>query len=193
MTLPDAPAAPTDVPSQEERFANHLYGLSQQAPTDGTTRARLARLRGSLGRREVDLLAFRDIGEALPSGISEHARETYLLVAALYALHASKSDKPWYGGFTSKTNTFGASCGRLRGGAGSMDLRFAALLDARREDLPHRLRQAVSLLAASKNGVGVRYELLLRDLLAWNTPGRPVQRAWAAAYWTPASRPAPSL
>lgn len=181
-----------DTGTQEERFAKRLYRLSKRAPSDGEARARLARLRRAIGRRGTDPLAFRDIGGDLPRGLSDKERDTYLLVATLYALHAAKSDQPWYGGYVGTESSFGTSCGRLKGGSGSMDLRFAALLDARREDLPYRLRQAVALLAASKNDVGIRYEILLRDLLAWDNPGRKVQREWAADYWTPNARSATS-
>lgn len=182
---PDLDTPPQTEADPAQRFTSFLHGLSKRAPSDGTARAHLARLRRTLERRGVDLLAYREVGDHLPAGLSRDKQETYLLVAALYAIHAAKSGTPWSGDFVSKASNFGASCGRLRGGSGSMDLRFAALLDARREDLPYRLRQAVALLAASKNDVGVRYDLLLRDLLRWDAPGRPVQRAWAEAYWTP--------
>ena len=191
MTEP-APAEVSATP--EERFAKRLHAFVEAAPTDGSARASLARLRRALGRRGVEASAFREIGDAIPARRADQSedgyramQDAYLLAAALFATHAAKSDKPWYGGYVGTASNFGASCGRLKGGSGSMDLRFAALLDARSEDLPYRLRQVVSLLAANRDAVGVRYDLLLRDLLRWNAPGRPVQREWAAAYWTPRS------
>lgn len=178
-----SPPAESDEKTSVERFTDALHGLAIRATKgEGTARARLARLRRTVGRRGVDPLAFREVGEYL-GDVADDERETYLLVAALFALHAAKSDAPWR---ISKTASLGASCGRLKGGSGSMDQRFAALLDARREDLPYRLRQAVALLAAQD--VGVRYDQLLEDLLKWDDPGREVQRRWAADYWTPRAR-----
>ncbi|MEM8558827.1 MAG: type I-E CRISPR-associated protein Cse2/CasB [Bacteroidota bacterium] len=170
--------------AQEAAFADRLYGLSKRAKKDGSARATLARLRRTISRRGVDPMAYREVGAMLPRDLSERERETYLLVAALYAIHAAKSEAPWYGGYVGTEDGFGVSCGKLRGNSGSMDLRFSALLDARREDLPYRLRQAISLLAASGNDIGVRYDRLLDDLLSWDAPRRPVQRRWAADYWT---------
>jgi CRISPR system Cascade subunit CasB len=175
--------SPPDSQTQEPpegQFARALQGLSIRATKgEGTARARLARLRRALGRRGVEPIAFREVGEYL-GGVKAEERDTYLLVAALFALHAAKSDRPWY---VREGSSLGLSCKQARKGAISMDLRFAALLDARHEDLPYRLRQVVALLAAQ--GVGVRYDVLLRDLLDWDEPRRPVQSRWAADYWTP--------
>ena len=184
-------SAPTPAPAEArasadpaEAFFKHLQSMSFAARDgDGDARARLARLRRCLDRRSATPEAFREIGPALPPNLSSDALETYLLVATLYALHAARSDEPWYGGYVGKESGFGASCHAARDGSGSMDARFSALLDARREDLPYRLRQAVALCASKE--VGVRYDRLLRDLLAWNDPHRLVQRAWAQAYWAP--------
>ncbi len=179
-----APEASTDDTSAEAHFASTLYGSALRANKgEGSERARLARLRTAVGRRGVDPLAYREVGDALRD-VPVGERDTYLLVASLFALHAGKSDRPW---LIAKDATLGASCRQARrGGSVSMDLRFAALLDARRADLPFRLRQTVALLAAQD--VGVRYDRLLRDLLAWDEPGRDVQRRWAADYWAPAPR-----
>ena len=188
-------------------FFGRLMGLSKRATKgEGDARARLARLRRCLDRRGVSAEAFREIGDLLPSAeaLAEMARsagvpEPYaadralqaaLLVGALYAVHAAKADEPWYGSYVKAGGTFGASCRAAGDGSGSMEQRFSALLDARREDLPYRLRQAVALCAAK--GAGVRYDVLLRDLLRWDAPGRPVQRAWAQAFWAPRTVASPS-
>ena len=182
-------------PDASAAFARHLYGLSAQAKEGtGDARGSLARLRRSLGRRGVDPAASAEVGGALPPlpqdpDEAERALDAHLWVAALYAVHAQKMDTPWFGGYVAKGASFGASCERLRRSSASVDRRFAALLDARWPDLPYRLRQAVTLLAASE--VGVDYGRLLRDLLSWDAPGRPVQRQWSLDYWAPRS-PSPS-
>lgn len=186
MTAETSP--PADLQASAARdgtFASFLYGLAQAAASgEGTARARLARLRRAIRRRGVEPIAYREVGESMPPGLSETEREAYLLVAALFALHAAKSEAPWK---IKTDSSLGASCGQARrNGSVSMDLRFAALLDARSEDLPYRLRQVVALLAAQD--VGVRYDVLLRDILRWEAPSREVQRRWAADYWAPSSR-----
>lgn len=205
-TPPPEPAPdPAVLPSAETRdpadaYFGRLQSLSRQALSgQGDARARLARLRRCLGRRGVAPEAFRELGDALPNqsalaalaqeaGVSpDRALDDALLVGALYAVHAAKSDEPWYGGYVTAASTFGTSCRAAKDGSGSMDQRVSALLDARRSDLPYRLRQAVALCAAK--GAGVRYDGLLRDLLRWDAPGRPVQRAWAQAYWAPFTLP----
>lgn len=184
---PDAtppPESPPEVKTAEARYASQLYGLSRAATAgEGAARARLARLRRAVNRRGVDPLAYREVGDYL-GDVPAEKRDTYLLIASLYALHAAKSEQPWRIG---KGASLGASCRQARqSGSASMDLRFAALLDARREDLPYRLRQVVALLAA--HDVGLRYDRLLEDLLVWDDPRREVQRRWAADYWTPVPR-----
>ncbi len=176
---PTAPS-PAGALSAPARFSQALYGLSlRSARGDGDARAQLARLRRTLGRRGVEPAAFREVGVFLRD-VPPDERDAYLLVAALYALHAGRSDAPWKAAVGS---SFGASCGVARGRSVSMDLRFSALLDAHPDSLPYRLRQAVALLAAAD--VGVRYDVLVEDLLDWDNPRRTVQRRWAEAYWTP--------
>lgn len=187
----DTPAPTETVPQAppETVFFGRLMRLSQSAAAGkGDARARLARLRRALGRRGVAPEAYREIGSALPHDLAPDQHQTYLLVAALFALHAAKSDEPWYGGYVGTDSDFGASCRATGDGSGSMDQRFSALLEARPADLPYRLRQAVSLCAAK--GAGVRYDLLLRDLIAWNDPLRSVQRRWAQSYWAPRTKSA---
>ena len=188
---PDA-APPTEAaePDAPAHFVRGLYAIDQAAQKGSTgARASLARLRRAAGRGGVDYAALAEIGHLLPSDapLSDDALDAYLLVAALYALQASGSGETR--GARDKTS-FGGSARWLRRelsvGQGSLDLRFGALLDARRQDLPYRLRQIVTLM--STRPVGVRYDQLLRDLLVWDDPDRSVQRRWARDYWT-GSRP----
>ena len=184
MTTETPEAPPTD----SERFVKGLYAIDRAAQAGSSgARASLARLRRAVGRGGVEFRALAEVGHLLPSGpLADREVETYLLVAALYALQASGSGE--MRGARAGT-TFGGSARWLRRELGvgqeSLDRRFGALLDARREDLPYRLRQVVAL--ASTRAVGVRYDRLLDDLLAWDAAGRRVQRQWARDYWAGAS------
>ena len=188
----------TDPTSREacERFAGGLYAIDQAAQGGSTgARASLARLRRALGRRGVEPTALAEVGDFLPwmpDGLPEEEvdkiLDIYLLVAALYALQASGS-----GGTAGaqRGSSFGTAANWLqrvlsdgkrdRRNPG-LDLRFSALLDARRDDLPYRLRQVVTQMAA--HPVGLRTDQLLYDLLRWGHPDRAVQRRWARDYWT---------
>ena len=76
--------------------------------------------------------------------------------------------------------------------------RFVDLVETDLSDLPQKLRQAVSLLA--RDGVGLDWEQLVRDLKHWDHADRPVQKRWAQGFWgrparaaaTEAVTPAPS-
>jgi CRISPR system Cascade subunit CasB len=67
----------------------------------------------------------------------------------------------------------------------SVERRFIDLLDADPTDLPYKLRQAVSLLAA--NGVGLDWQLLFSHLRHWGHPDRWVQKRWARGFWSRAA------
>jgi CRISPR system Cascade subunit CasB len=114
------------------------------------------------------------------SGAGPEHEEPAALVASLFAL--------WHQGgrshFQHTPNSLGGSYGRLRAitGSESVEKRFAALIDSHPDDLPSRLRHAVTLLR-SKN-IPINWEQLLRDLLAWRAERRPVQRRWARDFWT---------
>ncbi len=189
--LPPEAAPPDERLEPHVAFANGLYRMVSDANEGvGDARGRLARLRRSLGRRGVEPSAIAEVGHLLPRfpddpDGADRVLDAHLWVAALFAVHAAKMETPWFGSYVGRESSFGTSCHRLRPSSASADQRFAALVDARWEDLPYQLRQVVGLLAASD--VGVRYEHLLRDLLRWDAPRRPVQRAWSLDYWAPFS------
>ena len=193
MSPPDTTADPTDSDACA-RFAAGLYRIEQRALKDGDSGARalLARLRRALSRRGVEPTALAEVGDLLPwtggEPLADDVLDTYLLVAALYAVRASGSGESRG---ASEGASFGTAANWLQKELNQgkrdrrhpgLDLRFGALLDARREDLPYRLRQIVSMMAA--HPVGLRTDQLLYDLLRWDAPGRAVQRRWARDYWT---------
>lgn len=69
----------------------------------------------------------------------------------------------------------------------SIEQRFITLLDADEEQLPYRLRQMMQLLK-SEDGIQIYWSELLRDLLAWNYEGKPVQQKWARAFYRTVSK-----
>jgi CRISPR type I-E-associated protein CasB/Cse2 len=64
----------------------------------------------------------------------------------------------------------------------SIERRLADLLDTDRSELDVKLRHVVSLLA--QQGVGVGWAQLCRDVLAWESPDRRIQKKWARDFWS---------
>ncbi len=102
-------------------------------------------------------------------GVNE---EMYFLVATLYPLAES-------GG----VGNLGASLRRARDPKNfkGLDRRVEILLDADATQLRFRLRQAIKFLKSQR--VRVNWELLLTDLLKWNSPYRNTQKEWARKYF----------
>jgi len=152
--------------SGERRFISFLEGLERRQD-----RGALATLRRSVGKETPDAGTLRLIAPFLPPGEGRQWRHRcYELVAELFALH------PALGGAGNLGDTF-----KRLGDHESAQKRFVALLDSDADDLPHRLRQAVSL-ARSKE-VPLNWLRLLKDLLHWDSEDRYVQYRWARAYW----------
>jgi CRISPR type I-E-associated protein CasB/Cse2 len=62
------------------------------------------------------------------------------------------------------------------------DKRFIDLLDTDTEELPYKLRQAMTLIARDR--VPLDWVLLIRHLAHWSNPDRWVQIQWARGYWS---------
>jgi len=65
---------------------------------------------------------------------------------------------------------------QIKSGSASTERRFISIsvLDADREQLPHRLRQMIALLGEQS----IDFDALLRDLLNWND-----ERVWARDFY----------
>ena len=101
-------------------------------------------------------------------------RQMHYLVAGLWAAH-------WREGRTGATTPLAKACAlhQIASGSASTERRFIHLLDADREQLPHRLRQMVALL----NAQPLDFQPLLNDLLYWNKAEKSTQNAWARAFY----------
>ncbi len=149
-------------------FTAKLLQLADPANPD---RATLAELRRCLGR-DLGRALYR-VGWLFNRIQGEGAVNDALLVAGLFASHQG--------------NTPGMSLGaafrelRERTGSDSVEKRFVALLDSNKQDLPTRLRQAVSLLKAKE--ITLDWEQLLSNLRQWESESRWIQRLWARDFW----------
>lgn len=93
---------------------------------------------------------------------------------------------------TSRANTSAWNMGeaayrlRIATDSGSIETRFIALLDADPDQLPHRLRQMVTLMSA--HDIAPDWAALRRDLERWTHPDRFVQQRWARAFYAADAR-----
>ncbi|MGC8877001.1 type I-E CRISPR-associated protein Cse2/CasB [Thermus sp.] len=96
-------------------------------------------------------------------------REAHYLAAALYALKDGEHRKE---------RTLARALREKAQDSGSVEKRFLALLEADRDQIAFRLRQAVALVEG-----GLDFARLLDDLLRWFSPERPVQARWAREFY----------
>lgn len=101
-------------------------------------------------------------------------REMLYLVASLWAAH-------WREGRNGTPLPIGKACAvyQLASGSTSTERRFISLLDADRDQLPHRLRQMIALL---KEQV-IDFDALLKGLLYWNDDQKRTQNSWARDFY----------
>lgn len=137
-------------------------------------RGALAALRHGLGRPPgAAAEMFRYVEPWLPEKRSADQEAAYYLIATLFALHPKSIAEGNLGQHMAFI--------RKEGGDDALERRFTALLAAHPDDLPNYLRQAVSMLKSKE--APINWDQLLRDVQAWNSPERWVQKAWARAFW----------
>ncbi|MEI6319964.1 MAG: type I-E CRISPR-associated protein Cse2/CasB [Pseudomonadota bacterium] len=149
-------------------FVRHLLALAER------DRGSMAVLRRSMSFDPGTYPAAFPLVEGFVSyAVSSESRRSLYLLAGLFAGHRRHEPR----------NTLATAFAQLRQrrGAASLEKRFVALLDADDEQLPFRLRQAVSLLAV--DGIGFDYERLAGDLPWWGAEDRRVQQKWARDFY----------
>jgi CRISPR system Cascade subunit CasB len=101
-------------------------------------------------------------------------REMHYLVAGLWAMH-------WKSGLSGPMAVIGRACAdhMAASGSASTEKRFIALLDADRDQLPHRLRQIISLLKEYR----LDFAGLLSGLQYWNDDQKSTQNRWARDFY----------
>jgi hypothetical protein len=155
----------------EEELVNELIKL---AHPDSPNRAVLAHL-----RRGIDLpLDYVLIGRVgwLFCRVPNFALTDAVLTAGLFAW--VKGDCPQRQGVN-----FGAAFGAdlTLEEKQQREKRFIDLLDTDADELPYKLRQAITLIARER--IGLDWVLLIQHLGHWSHPDRWVQRAWARGFW----------
>ncbi|MDP8243567.1 MAG: type I-E CRISPR-associated protein Cse2/CasB [Candidatus Hinthialibacter antarcticus] len=151
-------------------FIDYLLSLKQQQ-----NRGALAHLRRGLGKPPGTVAdVYPYVGRFLGDKTTLRERDEIYLVASLFALH---DEHQTIGNLGASFHSIWMDAEK----SSSLEKRFVNLLNANREELPGRLRHAVSLLKSK--GVGVDYAQLLDDLRWWDSDRRTVQEQWARSFW----------
>lgn len=153
-------------------MSGFIAWLEKLNESDGKARAVLRRSLAFDPGQHIP--AFPYVEPFLKGEESGWRRDMHYLVAALWAAH-------WREGRTGAALPLARACAahQLKSGSASTERRFISLLDADREQLPHRLRQMVVLLGEQP----VDFEALLNDLLGWNRDDKRTQNAWARDFY----------
>ena len=118
--------------------------------------------------------AFPYVEPFVGTGDNARRRETLYLVAGLWAAH-------WRENGRGQPMPLGKACAmhQIASGSTSTERRFIALLDADRDQLPHRLRQIIALLKEQS----IDFDALLAGLLYWEDDQKRTQNAWARDFY----------
>lgn len=100
-------------------------------------------------------------------------RKAAYLVAGLYALSRVTPGK---GNFGEAVRAYSKTTDSK-----SVEQRFIAVLEADPDELPHRLRQMITLIRSAS--VAPEWDGFYRDLLQWNHPNKYIQQRWARAFY----------
>lgn len=146
--------------------------LEQLTETDGKAKAVLRRSLAFDPGQHIP--AFPYVESFLKGEAEGWRRQMHYLAAGLWAVH-------WREGRAGMPLPLAKACAihQLNSGSASTEHRFINLLDADREQLPHRLRQMIALLGEQP----IDFSALLRDLLDWNRDDKRIQNAWARDFY----------
>jgi CRISPR system Cascade subunit CasB len=155
----------------DQNLVEHLTELNR---ADNPDRATLAHLRRGLQAPPDYTLA--RVGW-LFRRVPERDLEDAILAAGLFA---------WVKGACAHTEdnvSFGAAFGAelTADEKQQREKRFIDLLDTDKDELPYKLRQAITLI--SREGTELNWALLITHLRHWAHEDRWVQKQWARDYW----------
>ena len=154
--------------------ARLISALSSAAERDSSV---IATLRRSLAFDPGAFAPAFPYLEPIVGNQPEFRRKPAYLVAGLWALCQRRVTD------TSNSVSLASALRRVSSqrSSKSIEKRFVALLDSDEDELPSRLRQSISIIAA--DSIPINWAGLLDDLLRWSHPDRFIQKRWARDYW----------
>lgn len=154
---------------------NLVAKLAPLADPKNPQRDVLAHLRRGLAAPDYALIRTGWLFANLGKKLTDYELSAALLVAGLFA---------WVKGNCPHSPDKDLNFGRAFGGTADYvekrRKRFIDLLDADSDDLPFKLRQAITLI----NGAPLNWALLLKHVQKWDHPDRWVQKTWAQGFWS---------
>jgi CRISPR system Cascade subunit CasB len=160
-----------------------IQRLTELAKPENPNRAVLAHLRRGLAhhRRGVDATLDYTLGRVgwlfrrVPESREDKLLRSAVCAAGLFAW--VKGDCSHVGNVNFGT-AFGTGLNQDQ--KQQRERRFIDLLDTDADELPYKLRQAITLIV----GVGLDWVRLIWDLVRWSNEDRPVQKDWARGFWS---------
>lgn len=151
------------------RFIEWLEGLNEK-----DTKVRAVLRRSLAFDPGTYVPAFPYVEPFVGNGDNAWRRETLYLVAGLWAAH-------WREGKGGQPMSLGKACAvyQVASGSTSTERRFITLLDADRDQLPHRLRQMIALLKEQ----AIDFDALMTGLLYWDDDEKRTQNSWARDFY----------
>lgn len=115
-------------------------------------------------------------------------KETYYLVAALFARYHSGSKEPLYSEkpYLNMGSYFAEVVRQNQEAGDSIERRFNALLTAHPQDLHYHLRQAIAFLhGQSETTIAINWKQLFWDIRWWENDDQRsrIQEEWATNFW----------
>lgn len=150
-------------------FIEWLEGLNEK-----DTRARAVLRRSLAFDPGTYVPVFPYVEPFVGNGDNAQRREALYLVAGLWAVHWREDER-------GQPMPLGKACAahQIASGSTSTERRFIALLDADRDQLPHRLRQMIALLKEQ----AIDFDALLNGLLYWDDDRKRTQNTWARDFY----------
>ncbi len=143
--------------------------LQKIASSDHYDAGALANLRRGLNDPTA---AYRYVLPYLNEEEQKFNLDIYCLIGCLFALHQKSAQVGNIGDHMKKAAGENVE---------ATERRFTDLLRAHKEDLPDKLRQAISFLKSKD--VSINWEQLRKDLLNWDHEDGFVQKNWARGFW----------
>jgi CRISPR type I-E-associated protein CasB/Cse2 len=134
----------------------------------------MAMLRRGLGENHGAIEMFSYVFRALPADTAFLREDSFLQIAALYALHPEMCSDMSFGGSFRKL----WQADRRRP---STEARFKTLLAADKETVVTHLHRSVTMM--KNKGIRIDYARLLVDLNNWEHEDNFVQKEWAKDFW----------
>ncbi len=163
------------------KFIYYLQGLLGDEEQDKNKAALAEMRRGLAYLPQIAPNMHRYILPHMPDGIRGWEKQTYFLIASLFAYHQNNKSE-WSNMGTHFKAALDPSPEVNNDG---VERRFSALLAAHPDDLHYQLRQAITFLKSRQEVVPINWYQLMWDIYRWQYEEArfDIQDEWATQFW----------